>query len=31
MSNRGPIKNWGRVNRRHTYNIGDEIKNTLKE
>jgi hypothetical protein len=31
MSNRDPIKNWGRVNRRHTDNIGDEVKNKLKE
>ena len=31
MSNRGPIKNWERVNRRHTENIGDQVKNKLKE
>jgi hypothetical protein len=31
MSNRGPIKNWGRLTGRHTYNIGDQIKNKLKE
>jgi hypothetical protein len=31
MSNRDPIKNWGRVNRRHTDTIGDEVKNKLKE
>jgi hypothetical protein len=31
MSNRDPIKNRGRVNRRHTDNIGDQFKNKLKE
>jgi hypothetical protein len=31
MSIRDPIKKWGRVNRRHKDNIGDEVKNKLKE
>ena len=29
-SNRDPIKNWWRVNRRYTDNIGDQVKNKLK-
>ena len=30
MSKRDPIKNWGRVNRRHIDNIGYQIKNKLR-
>ena len=31
MTNRDPIKNWGRVNRIYTDNIGDQVKKKLKE